>query len=181
MRLILFTLTASAAIGLATGGTFREFPSVRLRWWWLALLGVALQFLPLSGAAGTIALLASFASLCVFTAANARAPGFALILAGLALNAIVIGANGGMPVTGHALIASNQAGTRAELVRSGGAKHRLADDETVLLPLGDVIAIGEPIDQAISVGDILVHAGVAWFVIGAMPRRRRVAEARPVP
>jgi hypothetical protein len=128
-----------------------------------------------------VALLASFVALGVFTVANVRAPGFVPILAGLALNALVIAANGGMPVTEHALIASNQASTMSDLVRSGGAKHRLADEDTVLLPLGDVIAIGTPIDQAISMGDLLVHLGVAWFVIGAMPRRRRAAEASPVP
>jgi hypothetical protein len=181
MRLILFTLTASTAIGLVAGGTVRDFPAVRVRWWWLALLGVALQFLPLSGAAGAVALLASFTALGVFAVANVRAPGFVPILVGLSLNAAVIGVNGGMPVTQHALIASNQAATVTDLVRSGGAKHHLADDDTVLLPFADIIPIGTPIDQAISVGDVAVHLGVAWFMVGAMPRRRRAAEARPVP
>jgi hypothetical protein len=41
----------------------------------------------------------------------------------------------------------------------------------VLLPLADVIGIGPPIRQAISVGDVFVHAGAFWFVVRGMRRR----------
>jgi hypothetical protein len=34
-----------------------------------------------------------------------------------------------------------------------------------------LILAGAPIDQAISVGDICVQLGAAWFIVFAMPRR----------
>ena len=173
MRLIMFTVVAATVAGLLAGGTLRDFPSVKLRGAWLALAGVVLQFIPLGGAIGTALLYASFVALIVFAIINVRAShGFALILIGLALNAIVIVANQGMPVTRNALEGSNQSATLAELIANGGAKHHLADDGTILLPLGDVIPLGAPLDQAISVGDVCVQFGAAWFIVSMMPRRQ---------
>jgi hypothetical protein len=171
MRLIMFTVVAATVAGLFAGGTFRDFPSVKIRGAWLALAGVVLQFIPLGGAMGTALLYASFATLIAFVIINVRAPGFALILIGLALNAVVIVANQGMPVTRNALEGSHQSATLDELIANGGAKHHLADEGTILLPLGDVIPLGTPLDQAISVGDVCVQLGAAWFIVSSMPRR----------
>jgi hypothetical protein len=171
MRLIMFTVVAATVVGLLAGGTLRDFPSVRIRGAWLALVAVVLQFIPLGGTIGTASLFVSFAALLAFGSLNVRAPGFALILVGLALNAVVIVANQGMPVTRSALEGSHQSATLDELIASGGAKHHLADDGTILLPLGDVIALGAPLDQAISVGDVCVQLGAAWFIVLSMPRR----------
>lgn len=171
MRLIMFTVVAATAAGLLAGGTFRDFPSVKLRGAWLALAGVVLQFIPIGGGVGTAFLFASFAALIAFAIINLRAGGFALILIGLALNAVVIVANHGMPVTRNALEGSHQSATLDELIANGGAKHHLAGDGTILLPLGDVIPLGTPLDQAISVGDVCVQLGAAWFIVSTMPRR----------
>jgi hypothetical protein len=82
-------------------------------------------------------------------------------------------------VTRNALEGSNQSATLDELIASGGAKHHLADERTVLLPLGDVIPLGAPLDQAISVGDVCVELGAAWFIVGSMPRRQpRIVETK---
>ena len=83
-----------------------------------------------------------------------------------------------MPVTQQALARSGQLATLPELRTGTMVKHRLADDGTVLLPLGDAIGIGSPIDQAVSVGDICVYLGVGWFVVGAM-RPRLLADTQP--
>ncbi len=117
-------------------------------------------------------LYASFAALIAFAALNIRAHGFALIMVGLALNAVVIVANtwhAGDPERSRALEPIRDARRPR---RERGAKHHLADDGTILLPLGDVIPLGVPFDQAISVGDVCVQLGVAWFIVFAMPRRR---------
>jgi hypothetical protein len=172
VRLILLTVTASIAVGLLVGHGLRGFPAVRPRWGGLAFAAVLAQLLPLAGAPGAAVLVASFAALLAFAAANVRLPGFAPILLGLALNAAVIVANQGMPVTRDALVGSNQSETLTALVRDGGSKHHLADGDTRLLPLADAIPVGSPVDQAISVGDVFVHLGVAWFIVAAMPRRR---------
>ena len=173
MRLIILSVVAATAVGLLAGGTLRDFPSVKLRGTWLALAGVVLQFIPLGGAIGTGLLYASFLALIAFAMLNVRAHGFTLVLVGLALNAVVIVANQGMPVTRDALEGSNQSATLDDLIANGGAKHHLADEGTILLPLGDVIPIGDPLDQAISVGDVCVQLGAVWFIVSSMPRRRR--------
>ena len=92
----------------------------------------------------------------------------------------MIAANQGMPVTLHALEASGQGDTAGELATNGdGQKHYLVvdGDGTRLLPLGDVIALGDPVRQAVSVGDIFVHLGIAWFIVMAMRRRDPEPEA----
>jgi hypothetical protein len=177
VRLILLTVTASIAVGLLVGHGVRGFPAIRPRWVWIAFAAVLAQLVPLTGAAGAAVLFASFAALLVFAAANVRLPGFAPILLGLALNASVIVANQGMPVTRDALVASNQSATLTALIRDGGSKHHLADDDTRLLVLADTIPVGSPIDQAISIGDVLVHLGVAWFIVAAMPRRQALTRS----
>lgn len=175
MRLTLATLGLATAVGLLAGGRPAGLAAARLRWWWLAFAGIGLQLLPLAGTLGFAVLLASFVLLVAFCAANLRAPGFWLIVAGLAANLVVIAANRGMPVTREALVASGQADTLRSLLEHGGAKHHLADADDVLLPLADVIPLGPPIRQAISVGDVFVNAGAFWFVVASMrrPRARR--------
>lgn len=178
MLLIGLTVLTSFGVALVTGGSLRNFPSVRLRWLVLAVVGLVLQFLPIGGELGYDLLLVSFALLVVFALGNRTAPGFILILVGLSLNALVISANHGMPVTAAALVRSNQSSTLDDLIAGGGAKHNLAGEGTVLLPLSDVIAIGSPIDQIVSVGDLSLHLGIAWFVVFAC-RPRETGDPEP--
>lgn len=175
MKFVGVTLLVAIAIGFLLGGGLRGFPSVTIRWWALALVGVILQVLPIAGDGGFWALLGSFVLLIVFAIVNIRAPGFILILTGLLLNGFVIAANHGMPVTPSAIARSDQLSTLEDLERHGGAKHHLANDGTVLLPLADVIAIPSPIGQVLSVGDLCVYLGVGWFVVVAMRPRYRPA------
>ncbi|HXF35611.1 MAG TPA: DUF5317 domain-containing protein [Actinomycetota bacterium] len=177
MRLILITLGAALLVGSVSGGRIAGLTAVHLRWGWLALAGIVLQLVPITGTAGFGVLLASFAALIAFAVANLRAAGFWLILVGLACNLVVIAANGGMPVTREALVASGQLGTLQALRREGGAKHHLAGEGDVLLFLADVIPIGPPIRQVVSIGDVFVHAGAFWLVVRSM--RRREAEVGP--
>ena len=172
MRFALFSIPAALAFGYLTGGRLAGFASVRVRWPLLALAAILCQLAPVSGTAGVILLVISFVLLMAFASANARAPGFPLILLGLALNFTVIAVNHGMPVTRHALVASGQAETLPDLREHGGAKHHLATPTDELLWLGDVIPIGPPVHQAVSVGDIGAHLGAAWFVIAAMRRHK---------
>ena len=171
MKLILLVITVATIAGLVSGGRFRFFPSIPLGWWSLAIAGVVLQFVPVTGDAGYWALIGSFVLLLAFAASNIRAPGFILILAGLFLNTIVIVANHGMPVTREALVRSGQEATLADLREHGGAKHHLAEGGTTLLALGDAIALPQPIGQAVSTGDLCVHLGVAWCVVASLRPR----------
>jgi Family of unknown function (DUF5317) len=162
-------LVLGVIVGFATGGSLRNFPSIPLRTWWLALAGVALQFVNPPGALGHLAVAASFGCLLLFAALNLEAPGLLLFTVGVGLNALVVIANGGMPITHEAVIHSDQSGTLPQLDSGGGgAKHHLADDDTVLLVLGDVTGIPAPIGAAMSVGDLVLYAGIVWYIAAAM-------------
>ena len=133
MKLILITVAAAIIVGLLAGGSFRYFPSIPLGWWSLAIVGVVLQFLPVTGDVGFWALVTSFALLLAFASLNLRAPGFILIFVGLVLNTIVIVANHGMPVSREALVRSGQESTLSDLASTrrieappGRRRHRVA-------------------------------------------------------
>jgi len=125
-----------------------------------------------------VCLYLSFGLLIVFTIKNIRVFGFAVILAGVLCNLLVIGINGGMPVSKHALRSSDQGQFLGDLENNPYPKHHLATDDDLLRYLGDVIAVPSPIEQAISVGDILTYGGVGIVIIGAM--RRPMAQPEPV-
>src|SRR5262249_50123138 len=138
----------------------------------LAPIGLALQLVTIGGHVLPLALLyVSFAMLAVFAVANLKLPGFPIILLGLLLNALVISANAGMPVTRHALEASHQQATLTFLVQDGGAKHHLSRPSDVLLPLADTIPIGGGIDQIVSPGDVATYLGLMWLIVACMRPR----------
>jgi Family of unknown function (DUF5317) len=173
----LIVVAFSLALGAATGGSIRALERLRLHWWALAPIGLAMQLAPIpsvastSGALATAILVSSFPVLLAFVGRNLRVAGFALIFLGLSLNFAVIAANGGMPVSREAIERAGEGGGLEELVSSGGAKHHLMGPDDVLRPLGDVIAIGDPLREAFSAGDLAVYLGLAWMVVAAMRGR----------
>jgi hypothetical protein len=178
MILFLAVIVLAVVLGYALGGRVRRLEQLRLRWWTLALMGLALQFLPLpSGRWGTDLIVrstvlgVSYAMLLAFSAANVRLPGVRVLMVGLALNGIVITANGGMPVSAWAVARSDQPGVYQELATGRSAKHHLANGEDILKFLGDVIPIGDPIRQVVSVGDVFVYAGLVMLLVQAMRGR----------
>ena len=171
MKLTLVAITIAIVVGLLAGGGLSNLATARIRWSILALVGLALQLPPLPGRGLSLGLLfVSFGILLVFALANLRLPGVALILLGLAMNFSVIAANGGMPVTRSALLASGQQDTLEVLVHDGGAKHHLASQSDVLIPLADVIPL-PGLHQAVSPGDVATYMGVIWLIVWCMRRR----------
>lgn len=179
MRLILAVAFLAVALGYVAGGRLARLERLRLRSWWLVLAGLGLQFLPLpEGDAGndlfvrTGVLAISYALLLLFAVTNIRLPGMPLILLGVACNAVVIVANGGMPVSLNALERSGQSDVVQPLIEEGADKHHVLDeDEDVLTFLADVIPVPQPIAQVISVGDVFMYAGLVWLVVAAMRAR----------
>ena len=176
MKLMAICMAAILAVGYLLGGRLRNVADLQLRWPALALVGLALQFI--TGPGDTIPLAClylSFVLLIVFTVANIRVFGFPLILAGVLCNLLVIGTNGGMPVSAHALEASDQGQFLGDLENNPYPKHHLATEDDILRFLGDVIPVPTPVAQAISLGDILTYGGVGMVIVGAMrtmPARR---------
>ncbi len=173
VRLVLVVLVLALGLGLLGGGRFAGLSSLRIRLAPLAIVGLALQFLsPSRGDLPYLLLMTSFVLLTIFAAVNLRTPGFALILIGMLMNFLVIGANHGMPVTKYALVASGQQDTLTELIRLGGEKHHLAGPGDRLLFLADVTPVPPPVHQAVSAGDVVAYAGVGFVIVAAMRRRR---------
>ena len=176
MKLMAVCMAAILAVGYLKGGRLQNVANLRLRWPALALIGLALQFVTGPGDTVPLACLyLSFVLLIVFTVANIRIVGFPVILAGVLCNLLVIGVNGGMPVSGHALEASDQGQFLGDLENNPYPKHHLATEDDLLRFLGDAIPVPSPVAQAISLGDILTYGGVGMVVVGAMravPARR---------
>src|SRR3954452_19788274 len=169
MRLMAICMAVILAIGYLLGGRLRNMADLTIEWAWLALIGLALQFVTGPGATVPLACLyGSFALLIVFTIKNIRVFGFPVILAGVLCNLLVIGINGGMPVSKHALRASDQGQFLGDLENNPYPKHHLATDDDLLRYLGDVIPVPSPVEQAISLGDILTYGGVGFVIVGAM-------------
>ena len=176
MKLMAICMTVILAVGYLTGGRLRNVADLKIRWPGLAFVGLALQFVTGPGETVPLACLyLSFVLLIVFTVANIRVFGFPLILAGVLCNLLVIGTNGGMPVSAHALEASDQGQFLGDLENNPYPKHHLATEDDLLRFLGDVIPVPTPVAQAISLGDILTYGGVGMVIVGAMrtmPARR---------
>jgi hypothetical protein len=191
--LIVGAIVVGILVGLVLGGSLQQLSEIKLRWWPLALVGLAFQLAPIPSVKGQLdhwlgvgLLIASYAVLLAFVAVNIRLPGFWLVAIGFALNVVVISINGGMPVSREALrqtYGSDYATILRDLEVNGGAKHHLSRPDDVLLPLSDVIPLGRPVRLVLSVGDVFFFLGVTWVIAAATrgPRgRHRVREASVV-
>jgi Family of unknown function (DUF5317) len=169
MRLMAVCMLVIIGAGYLFGGRLRNIANLRLTWSWMALVGLALQFVTGPGSTvPVVCLYLSFGFLIAFTVKNIRVFGFPLVLAGVLCNLLVIGVNAGMPVSGHALVASDQGQFLDGLEHNPYPKHHLATSGDTLRFLGDAIPLPSPIAQAISVGDILTYAGIGLVIVGAM-------------
>jgi hypothetical protein len=181
MTSVSLVVVAALAAAYLGGGRLGRLGQSGVRLTGLAAVGFVVQFLPLGGLGGTLArvlLWLSFLLLVVFSTVNLRRPGFGLFLLGTLLNLTVIALNGGMPISADALVASGDRGQIAELQQGlGGVKYHLAGPGDRLMPLADVVVLPPPVGEVVSVGDLLVDAGLAWFLVAGMgPRRRRTGE-----
>jgi hypothetical protein len=185
---LVVALAAGLVIGLVLGGRPRHLAQKHFRWWLLLPLGVVLQLVvEADGVPAPHALLiVSYVYLLVFCAANVRHAGMGVILVGIALNAVVIVANNGMPVREKAVY-------EAAIVDPGDAvsidevKHHLETPDDDVMFLADIIPV-KPLRQVLSFGDLILSVGVADLLVhlllpvGGRPRRRRrgaSADAEP--
>ncbi|MGZ4132137.1 MAG: DUF5317 domain-containing protein [Actinomycetota bacterium] len=181
MKLMVLCLSLTLVVGYLFGGRLRNVSSLRIRWVGLAMVGFALQFV--TGPGDTVPLVClytSFVLLTVFAVRNIKVVGFPIVLFGIALNFTVIGLNAGMPVSGHALVASDQGELYDYLVHDPYPKHHLATSDDTFRFLGDVIPLPSPIAQAVSIGDVFTYGGVAVVIIAAMRTPAGREEDAPV-
>lgn len=182
MKLAFVLLIAGGISGLARGGRVANIAKVDLSLPWLVFAGLAIQLVAqfwasffdssLRDRAGLPILLASYALLLAFVVVNRRWPGVVLIGAGMALNLIVIFANGGMPVSLKAARAAGLDSTGADFLDTA-VKHRPMGSQTVLWFLGDWIPL-PVVGAVVSVGDVVLGLGIFLLmerVVRYEPRR----------
>jgi hypothetical protein len=160
MQVALVAAVVGIVAGYATGGRLRHLVEHPVSLWPLLVLGVALQVLASNGTVLTGALLC----LLAFCLANLRLVGMAVVAVGLALNALVIAANGAMPVRPAAL-------ARADVEAQIEGTRRLEAPGDRLTFLGDVLPV-RPLGLVLSFGDLIVAVGTADVVVHLMRRRR---------
>ncbi len=170
--ILLPILALSILVGLARGGRFANLERWQPRWGLLAGLALALQVgvvvLPLDNALVRALLLVSLGLLVTFVGVNHRLPGVPLLAVGLVLNLVAMAVNHGlMPVSSAALARAGQvelAGLPEGTLLEGSKDVLLQPEHARLWWLGDVISFRPPIAVVLSVGDLLVAAGGAWFL-----------------
>jgi hypothetical protein len=178
MSLAVVVLVAAVLVGLACGGSWRRLADLPLQRLSLVVAAVVAQaggaVVGLLGVADestsyVVGLAVSAGLALVFCARNVGVAGVPLVTFGLCANALVVAANGAMPVSIEAAyharvpIAAISAGT--------DARHEIAGDGTALSWLGDVIPLPLPLrPEVVSAGDVLVVAGLAELVVlGMLP------------
>ena len=168
VRVTLFVLAAVTAVVLAVvlrgrPSTFSR-PTVH-RFGLLGIVVIGLATSPLAKSTGVYAGWLIVAAIAVgwFMALNRGRPGLGLAIGGLALNAVVILLNSGMPVS---LAAVERAGVPLSRVPldTDPLREELTT-ETTLSWLGEAVPLALPIRPAVvSPGDVLVAAGGALFL-----------------
>jgi len=181
---LVLAVVAGTLAGLAGGGRLEHLTSVRLRHAWLLWLGlgwqVAAGVLDLGHTATLALVLGSYAALVAFAACNLRLVGMPIVLLGLSLNALVIAANGAMPVRPEAVLATDRADADELADLDLGAKRRLEQADDVLTFLGDVVPIRLS-GEVVSFGDLIIAAGladVAFRLLLPFGTRRAATRAR---
>lgn len=162
-----FTLTVvliAVLVSYLRGGRLRRIADAQLRLPWLLFAGLALQIgVDVAAGRGVLAdasttglglLIGSQVLVVAWLVINRTLPGVALVALGLALNAVVITANGAMPVDPAAMRALGL----GELQVPPG-KHTLLTDASRLPWLADIFPL-PPLRSIISVGDIVLAAGL---------------------
>jgi len=175
--LVLAVLGVALVFSLLTGGRLRYIENFRLKALPLGVGAFVVQLLiftsrgeSLLGALLPGVYVLTLLMLLAFLLVNRKVFGVPILLVGLMLNVLVIGANHGrMPADPQALVATGQGSHAEELLRNGTAANVvLMSDQTHLNFLGDHIVLpflGD-MGSAYSVGDLVALAGEVTLVYG---------------
>ena len=176
MLFIIYPLILGLIIGYISGGNLKRLVQKHLYWKWAAVSAILVQIFIFSPflksfpeAIRVVLHYASYVLLLVFILRNIKAPGIALIGAGVFANALVTFLNGGYmptlpenlkntPITKYAEVISQ--------VRAVGNSSAVTGQ--ALLPwLGDIFYIPAwvPFSEALSIGDILIGIGIFTYLL----------------
>jgi Family of unknown function (DUF5317) len=173
MALVAVVLVVALLLGRALSGRARRLAGLPIHGWpllvlaGLAQVGGALAARAGSGGGQALGAVAATALVVGFLGVNRALQGVPLVALGLLLNAFVIVANGAMPVSAEA---ARRAGVDVGPIAAGlDAGHVLLDSATELPALADRIPLPLPVvPEVLSVGDVLVAAGLGLLVVSGM-------------
>lgn len=178
---VIYAVPLGLLAGRLLGGRLAGLATMRFRWAWLAIGGLAAQVIlfggavdRLIGAAGPALYVASTVAVLLAVLANLRLPGLPLVALGAASNLAAILANGGsMP-------ADPGAYALAGLERGGGFSNSVVTETPALRPLTDIYALPDafPFANVFSIGDVLIAVGIAVAIAAGMRRARPDDPAR---
>ena len=165
MILVLAVVVVAALFGLILGGSLDSLAATKFRFLWLLFAALLIQvgftmWDPewLTEAGDLAVLLVTNSVVAAFLALNRRLPGMWVAAVGMALNVLVISANGAMPVS---LTAAELAGS--DRPSEFGLKHEPLTDDSLLPWLADVIPL-PGLSTLISAGDVVLAIGIGWLV-----------------
>lgn len=175
---MLTALVLAVLAGVAArlrGGSVTTLAETTFRWTPLLVAGLLVQitFLYwdpewLGSGGGVAVILGSNLVVAVWLFANRTLPGLLLAGAGMALNVVVIAANGAMPV----LASSAERARITQSIDDASIKHEPLDEDTVLPWLGDAIPV-PPFKEVLSVGDVVLALGLCRVVDARMTASKR--------
>ena len=156
----------AALLARARGGSFETLAATEFRMVGLLAGGLTLQVVFTSwhpewlSDRMTLAIVVwSNAAVILFIVLNRRLAGTMLMAAGLALNILVIAANGAMPVSERAVEIAGAPGAPDE----ASIEHEPLGPHSVLGWLGDVVPVPSG-REVLSIGDLLLIAGIGRLV-----------------
>jgi Family of unknown function (DUF5317) len=168
---------------LVTRGSFSRLFQLPIQSIWMVVVALAIQiFLAIVELPsdrlddlGFALVMASYAFLLAFCFVNLRISMMWVIGLGIALNALVIGLNQGMPTADNEV--TTRSGRTIEEPIERTAKHRPESDNDLLPFLGDRLRVPYPVDEVISIGDVVIGLGIILVCYQAS-RVRRPARSR---
>ena len=169
MSLVVVVLAVALAVGWTRGGSLTRLGSLPLRRRRLVVAALIAQLggSVIGGPFHPLGLLLSAGLVVAFLSLNRGIRGTGLVALGLLANALVVVANGAMPVSADA---AGRAGIGTQdLLTGADPRHEIEDADTRLAVLGDRIPVPLPLrPEVVSLGDVLVAAGLGQLVAMGM-------------
>ena len=193
------TVVVAALVVAVTFGSFGQLAKIQVKAVWLLLAGLVIQIVVtfvgipqhLYDSLGFGLIMFSYVLILAFCFVNIGIRGIGLITIGVAMNALVIGLNQGMPTRDQPITTAS--GRHIKKPIEPDVKHRPERSSDLLPFLSDIIWLPAPFDdEAISFGDLILAVGIcelacttraAGATPGAAPspRASRAMSAEPAP
>jgi hypothetical protein len=176
MWLLVVTALGGLFVVTLTRGSFSELTKLPVAAAWLLATGLVIQIgleyidFPRDQieTIGYAFLMISYALILAFCLANLPTKGFGVIATGIAMNALVIGLNQGMPTKP---IGNDASGDRIRKPVEQTVKHRQERKDDLLGFLGDKILFPRPFDTLVSFGDLIIAVGICELAFYGSRRR----------